>query len=133
MPITALPIPPSRSDPANFATRADAFLGALPTFATEANAQAAIVDAQALSATNAAITATAQANAASALVNATKWVSGTNYTTDTPVWSPLDQATYRRKSPGGISTIDPSLDSTGWAKATPDGLPQFLLLQQGII
>ena len=37
MPITALPTPPSRSDSANFATRADAFLGALPTFATEAN------------------------------------------------------------------------------------------------
>lgn len=38
MPITALPTPPSRSDPTNFATRADAFLGALPTFTTQANA-----------------------------------------------------------------------------------------------
>lgn len=46
--ITALPTPvPSRADPTNFATRADAFLGALPTFgielntfATEANALA---------------------------------------------------------------------------------------------
>jgi hypothetical protein len=40
MPITALPTPPSRSDPANFADRGDAFLGALPTFVTEANALA---------------------------------------------------------------------------------------------
>jgi hypothetical protein len=40
MAITALPTPPSRSDPANFAARGDAFLGALPTFVTEANALA---------------------------------------------------------------------------------------------
>lgn len=41
MAITPLPTPvPSTSDPANFDTRADAFLGALPTFATEANALA---------------------------------------------------------------------------------------------
>ena len=38
MSITALPTPPSRTDPANFASRADAFMAALPTFATEANA-----------------------------------------------------------------------------------------------
>lgn len=35
--ITALPTPPTRSDPATFATRADAFLTALLTFVTEAN------------------------------------------------------------------------------------------------
>lgn len=131
--ITALPTPPSRSDPANFATRADAFLGALPAFATEANSTASTIDAQATVAVAAASTATAQANAATALVNATKWVSGNTYTTDTPVWSPLDQATYRRKSPGGVSTIDPSNDAAGWAKATPDSFPQFILMNQGII
>lgn len=38
MAITALPTPPSRSDPVNFATRGDALLTALPTFVTEANA-----------------------------------------------------------------------------------------------
>lgn len=37
MPISALPTPPSRSDPATFAARGDAFLGALPTFQSEAN------------------------------------------------------------------------------------------------
>lgn len=54
MPITALPTPPSRDDTANFAQRADAFLGALPAFAAETNAVAgevesdrAAVDAQA--------------------------------------------------------------------------------------
>jgi hypothetical protein len=37
MSITALPTPPTRSDPATFAARGDAFMVALPTFATEAN------------------------------------------------------------------------------------------------
>ena len=40
MTISALPTPPTRSDPTNFASRADAFLAALPTFADEANALA---------------------------------------------------------------------------------------------
>ena len=35
--ITPLPDPPSQADPSNFAAEADAFLGALPTFATELN------------------------------------------------------------------------------------------------
>jgi len=38
MPITALPTPPSRQDPASFAARGDALLSALPVFVTEANA-----------------------------------------------------------------------------------------------
>ncbi len=38
MAITSLPTPPSRSDPENFSERADAFMAALPRFATEANA-----------------------------------------------------------------------------------------------
>jgi hypothetical protein len=39
MPITPLPDPPSRSDaPATFIAKSDAFLGALPAFADEANA-----------------------------------------------------------------------------------------------
>lgn len=36
--ITALPTPPSRSDPANFAARGDELLGALPTLVTQINA-----------------------------------------------------------------------------------------------
>ena len=47
--ITALPTPPSTNDPANFNTRADAFLGQMPTFVTQANALAAEVNASAAS------------------------------------------------------------------------------------
>lgn len=64
MPITALPTPPSRDDPANFSTRADAFLGALPTFATEANALQTDVNTKQSTATTAANSATAAANTA---------------------------------------------------------------------
>lgn len=39
MPISVLPTPPSRADsPSTFSSRADALLGALPTFVTETNA-----------------------------------------------------------------------------------------------
>ena len=57
MPILALPTPPSRQDPANFAIRADAFLSALPAFAEQANALQANVNARQ-------IAAAASANAA---------------------------------------------------------------------
>lgn len=53
MTITALPDPPSRADPANFSTEADAFLGALPTFVTEANALAVAMNLNDTTATSA--------------------------------------------------------------------------------
>jgi len=43
--ISDLPVPPSRSDATNFASRADAFLGALPTFQSEMNAAGAAINA----------------------------------------------------------------------------------------
>ncbi len=66
MTITPLPTPPSRSDPeATFVVRANDFLGALPDFATQANALAAQVNADKI----AAETAAALAPAAIAAVN----------------------------------------------------------------
>ena len=44
MTITALPAAPSTADPANFNTKADAFIAALGTFVTEANAVAAAMN-----------------------------------------------------------------------------------------
>lgn len=99
------------------------YLGAVAD-STEANA----TEAEA-----AAATATAQASAALASVNAPKWVSGTNYAADVCAWSPSDKQTYRRNAPGGVSTTDPSLDTTGWTRVSGgDALPQFLLMAQGI-
>lgn len=64
MAITLLPTPPSRQDPANFNVRADAFLGALPTFGTEANSLATDVNNKQVTASNAATTATNAASTA---------------------------------------------------------------------
>lgn len=65
MPITPLPTPPARTDaPEVFSERADAFLGALPTMVTEANALQADVNAKQATATAAAATATGAAGTA---------------------------------------------------------------------
>lgn len=132
MAITALPTPPSRSDPVNFSTRADAFLGALPAFGTEANALATDVNADALAATSAADTATAQAGFAIAAANATLWVSGTNYAAGAGVYSPLTLASYRSNA-SGVSSVDPSLDTTRWVRLGSSGVPDFILHSFGII
>lgn len=113
MAITPLPTPPSRDDPANFAARGDAFLGALPDFATEANALATQVNADS-------ITASGAASAAAAQVDATAWVSGTTYAQGDIVWSPINYLAYRRKT-NGAGTTDPSADSTNWVQATGTG------------
>lgn len=129
MAITPLPTPPSRNDPTNFSARGDAFLGALPTFATEANALAVAVNADAVSADADAATATtkateaaASASAAAAASGAVKWVSGTTYAEGAVVWSPINYLSYRRKTAGG-GTTDPSLDDTNWASILPPALP----------
>ena len=63
--ITALPTPvPQRSDPTNFAPRADLFLAALPTFATETNLVASEINANASTASSQAGIAVSAANAA---------------------------------------------------------------------
>lgn len=51
-PISTLPTPPSRQDPTNFSTQADAFLGALPTFQTQVNAAGDYIETKAVSVGN---------------------------------------------------------------------------------
>lgn len=79
--ITPLPTPvPSKTDPTNFDTRADAFLGALPTFATEANALSTEVNNESATAATAANNASASAvsAAASALSASNSATAATN-------------------------------------------------------
>jgi hypothetical protein len=64
--ITAFPTPPSTNDPANFNTRADAFLGQMPTFVTEANALSTEVNGLAVQVTQDKATATGAASTATA-------------------------------------------------------------------
>lgn len=120
MTITALPIPPSRQDPTNFSERADAFMAALPTFATETNATAVDVDADAVSAAASAVNAAASAAGANASANVSKWVSGTTYAQGDVEWSPINFFSYRRKI-AGAGTTDPSADPTNWALVSGAG------------
>lgn len=113
MAITALPQPPTRSDPVNFNARADAFLTAIPLFATEANTLQADVNAKQIAANTSATNALASENAAAANSNAIAWVSGTSYTTGVVRFSPSTFLSYRRKN-DGAGTTDPASDSTNW-------------------
>jgi hypothetical protein len=123
-PITALPTPPSRDDSVNFSSRADAFVGALPTFGTQANSLATNVynnaveaDADAVAADASAVAAAASAAAAATTANVVLWVSGSTYAAGTAVYSPIDFLTYRRTSASpGSSTTDPSADTTRWVQ-----------------
>ena len=139
--ITALPTPPSRSDPANFAARGDAFLTALPTFVTETNLVASEVNANAIAADASAddanasklaaqqseIAAAASVNAAAAAAGAVKWVSGTTYAEGVVVWSPLTFFNYRRKI-AGAGTTDPSADAVNWFLiGAPLAMPQVYI------
>jgi hypothetical protein len=145
-PITALPTPPSRSDSANFATRGDAFLGALPTFRSEANAIAANAfdnaveaeaDAVAAAASQAAAAASeslasSMAAAAASAATASAWVSGTTYSLGAVVWSPVNGRGYRRMV-AGAGTTDPSADAVNWSPLVPDGVPAFVIQSFGIV
>jgi hypothetical protein len=120
MTITALPQPPSRQSPSDFDDKGDAFLGALPTFVTEANALAIEVNNNAVLASSKANEASAAAAQAVAVAGASVWVSGTTYSIGAAVYSPIDLKTYRRKT-NGTGTTDPSLDSTNWALVAGTG------------
>lgn len=118
-PISTLPTPPSRQDPANFATEADAFLGALPTFQSEVNAAGtyidgigAAVDADATAAAASAASAAASASAASQV--ASVWVSGGTYTIGNVRFSPITYSSYRAKTNHSGVATDPSVDTTNW-------------------
>lgn len=133
--LTAPPTAPSRADPANFATRGDAFLGWFSTawsdlVATLANVYANAVDAynsavaaaaSAVSSLGSAQSASASAAAAAASATASVWVSGTTYAIGDARWSPADGRVYRRKTAGAGAT-DPSADPTNWAPIAPNGL-----------
>ena len=110
----------------------------MPSVSIRMGEQADATYTNALSAKESADIATAQAAASASAVGADKWVMGTNYPADVTAWSPIDKQTYRRNAPGGISNVDPSIDSggstSGWTRVSGgDSLPQFLLSPQGIV
>lgn len=112
--ITPLPSVPSRQDPVNFNDRADAFLGALPLFQSEANALSTEVN-------TASANVAAANNAVIAATNITKWVSGTTYAEGAVVWSPINGLGYRRITASGSGTTDPSADTANYKQVNGTG------------
>ena len=103
--ITALPTPPSRDDPANFATRGDDFLGALPTFATETNTVAGEVNSSASAASSAASTATTQAsNASTSASTASTQASNASTSASNAATSETNAANYAAALKGTSTT-----------------------------
>jgi len=127
---TISPMPPApqpNDDTATFNDKAFASWAALPTFISEANAQASENNAAAATATAGAATATAKAAEAfgykdaaaasaadSAAANgAAAWVSGTTYAIGDRRRSLLDGRVYRRTT-AGAGTTDPANDTANW-------------------
>jgi len=117
MPITALPTPPTRQDPANFAVRADAFLAALPAFQSEANALAVDVNADEVTASAAASTATTQADIATTQAGIATTGANTATTKAAEALASADAAAASFDSFDdrylGTKASDPTLDNDG--------------------
>jgi len=115
MTITALPTPPSRTDPTNFSARSDAFLTALPTFVSEANALSAAVNVVAAAVDDIA------ANLATDLA-APAWVSGGSYVLGDVVYDASNGRTYRCIA-STSSAVAPSALPTKWTAIALDNMP----------
>jgi hypothetical protein len=160
-PITTLPAAPSRNDPDNFSTEADAFVAALPTFVTDTNAAGVYTEGQATAAAQSAVDAAAEvvlaadevalattqagnaatsaneaeAAAAAAVVtaNADLWVSEASYAEGANAISLVDFGTYRSiTTHTGVAT-DPSADATNWVKISAADPADYATAAQGTL
>lgn len=114
--IPPLPTPvPQSTDPVNFAARADAFLAALPGFATAANQQADENNQLNASTVAAAASAKEASDLALASTSASRFDPNAMYPAGVLVWSPIDGKTYRRKV-AGKAAADPSADAVNWMR-----------------
>jgi hypothetical protein len=141
--LTPAPSPaPTRTDPANFNVRADAYhtwlvphvntqLPAVITWITarqndvidlvgDAEDQVALAADQVTLASNQVTLAESAVAAATSAANASIWVSGQTYAIGNVRFSPINFFSYRRKTTGA-GTTDPSLDLTNWALVAGTG------------
>ena len=137
--IDTLPTVPTRTNRLLFATLADAFYGAQPTYRVQLIALGDNVYSNAVEVANNAaavalnaVSAASSANAAALSAGAVAWVSGTNYPVGVRVISPTDAKVYRRIV-AGAGTTSPTLDNVNWESAEPKGASDFVLQSFGII
>ena len=114
MAITLLPTPPTRQDPANFNTRADEFLGALPTFGAEANSLATDVNSKQVTASDAATTATNAANTATTKASEASTFANTAGTKASEASASATSASNSATA-AGASAVDASNSATAAA------------------
>lgn len=145
---TTPPASPQRTSPSTFATRADAWVGWLESYAAEVAALAANVYANAGDAYTEALDAAAEASAAAATklladasaaaaaasaaaaansAGAALWVSGNNYAVGDVRRSPANNYAYRCTATATGRTTDPSTDTGYWALAAAS-LPVMVLV-----
>lgn len=113
MTITALPPAPSRTDPSTFSAKADALLGALATFVTEANTLESNVNAKEASTISAASTATTKASEASSSAS-------TATTKASEATTARNEAVNLVLRYQGALSSDPSVNKTGGALVAGD-------------
>ena len=118
MAITLLPTPPSRQDPVNFNVRADEFLGALPTFGTEANSLATDVTNKQVTASDAATTATAAASTATTKATEATNAATTATTKATEASNSASTATTKASEASTSATNAANSANTATTKAT---------------
>lgn len=111
--VPALSTPPSRSDPTNFNTRADTFLGELSPWGAAINIVASEVNTAANTASNAAITATTKAGEASS--SAASALNSKNLAENA-----ANEAEVLTEKYQGALSSDPTLDKSGAALTAGD-------------
>jgi hypothetical protein len=118
--VTTLPDAPSREDPVNFPSRANAFLSALATFSSQLNSFISETNSTSSEMNDLKDQTESIYNLVLAAAGTTsKWVSGSTYTEGQLSFSPVNYQTYRRTANlPGSSTSDPSTDPTRWTQIT---------------
>lgn len=119
MPITTLPPAPSRQTPATFSDKADALLGALDQFVTEANALETNVNASETAATASETAAAASETVATASANYVgPWVDQTGAANVPYSVSHLDKCWLLTENLADVTTKTPGTDSE-WLEIRP--------------
>ena len=116
---------PQRKDKTTFSDRFDAFVTWIIAFVSQMAALSLNIYNNALEAFQSAATATSAAAAAMATANVTVWASGATIPQYASVISPANGRTYRRKTPMGSGSVDPSADPTNYEPLSV--LPQALV------
>ena len=112
--ITSLPAAPERSDPDNFASKADAFLAGMEDMPAELNAFATQANTLASDVNDNAASASTSANTAAAAANQTIYSASTTYAAGAIVQDPSDDYKAYTSQQGSNTGHTPNSDDGTW-------------------